>query len=658
MFTILVTNLIEVVKKMIGYFPAPYPDELLYSILARYHVRSGNTGTAATFLELFGKEKATISIYFPCYINTLIKRIANESTTWNSANCIYDHTLYTYFTSFMSKERSENIYNLMLSDTGNKLNFTSGITASSIKNMDYLRYCPCCSKEQLELYQEMYWIRLHQVPSVMVCPTHQIPLQNSTVLIGSINRNLIEANEQNCPITQTHTSYSQDLNDKFLVLARNTEWLLNNKSDVKDITWVHKQIMEHLKTLDLATIHNSVHQSKLNSKFIMFFGEECLELIQCGLNKGLTKNWLQKVVRGDGDMVYNPLYYLLLGQFLSQKTFERFLNEEVKFLPFGTGPWLCLNVAAEHYSKPVIDKINIEISTNSNKPIATFSCKCGFKYTRTGPDIDDTDKYRFGKVITYGKVWEQALRGIVSSERLSLKDIGLKLNASALTVKKYMTLLGLNYHKGLKKLKTDTPNRKAKSDFNVSLNQYRERWRSLIEKNPKLTINELRKIDNAAYTWLRRHDQRWIEEVSPEKQKPVATQSRIDWGTRDQEILQILKSKFEEMNKEDKPIRLTKTRILTMASLLDKLQHLDKLPLSKKYLDSIVEDKDQFQMRRLRWAAKKLEESGGPITRGTLLKKAVLNVNRSSLVNSEIDKLINEYYFFSTSSKENLEDEG
>ena len=41
---------------MLQYFPTPYPDELWYSILGRYHVRSGNQNSATTLRELFGAE--------------------------------------------------------------------------------------------------------------------------------------------------------------------------------------------------------------------------------------------------------------------------------------------------------------------------------------------------------------------------------------------------------------------------------------------------------------------------------------------------------------------------------------------------------------------------------------------------------------------------
>ena len=41
---------------MISFFPAPYQDEILYSILARYHLRSGNTSYFTTNEDLYNYE--------------------------------------------------------------------------------------------------------------------------------------------------------------------------------------------------------------------------------------------------------------------------------------------------------------------------------------------------------------------------------------------------------------------------------------------------------------------------------------------------------------------------------------------------------------------------------------------------------------------------
>ena len=39
---------------MLTYFPSPYPDEWWYSVLCRYHVRSGHSKYATTISELYG----------------------------------------------------------------------------------------------------------------------------------------------------------------------------------------------------------------------------------------------------------------------------------------------------------------------------------------------------------------------------------------------------------------------------------------------------------------------------------------------------------------------------------------------------------------------------------------------------------------------------
>lgn len=50
---------------MIGFFPIPYPDEILYSVFARYHARSKNRSLAATVHNLFGHENSRIVVDLP-----------------------------------------------------------------------------------------------------------------------------------------------------------------------------------------------------------------------------------------------------------------------------------------------------------------------------------------------------------------------------------------------------------------------------------------------------------------------------------------------------------------------------------------------------------------------------------------------------------------
>ena len=66
---------------MLHWFPTPYPDELLYSVLARYHVRSGNTSRKMTTEELFGKRTIIAVWDLPSNLNTFLR---NTGDYWDA----------------------------------------------------------------------------------------------------------------------------------------------------------------------------------------------------------------------------------------------------------------------------------------------------------------------------------------------------------------------------------------------------------------------------------------------------------------------------------------------------------------------------------------------------------------------------------------------
>ena len=61
---------------MLGHFPSPYPDELLYSVISRYHIRSGNESFRQTHQELFDKsELQPNKIILPNNLNFLARQL-------------------------------------------------------------------------------------------------------------------------------------------------------------------------------------------------------------------------------------------------------------------------------------------------------------------------------------------------------------------------------------------------------------------------------------------------------------------------------------------------------------------------------------------------------------------------------------------------------
>ncbi len=71
--------------------------------------------------------------------------------------------------------------------------------ASAVPLVKYFRFCSICLREDVEQYGEPYWHRVHQVAGVLVCPIHQVWLQNSTVRTQGENRHeFYAADENNC----------------------------------------------------------------------------------------------------------------------------------------------------------------------------------------------------------------------------------------------------------------------------------------------------------------------------------------------------------------------------------------------------------------------------------------------------------------------------
>src|SRR2546421_464460 len=84
--------------------------------------------------------------------------------------------------------------------------------------------------------------------------------------------------------------------------------------------------------------------------------------------------------------------------------------------------WACLNPAAEHFRAPIIQEYKLSPRLREGRPIATFSCACGFAYARGGPDSSPEDGFRIGRVASFGQVWEAELRRLWKDSSLSLSE--------------------------------------------------------------------------------------------------------------------------------------------------------------------------------------------------------------------------------------------
>lgn len=624
---------------MVSFFPILYEDELLYSAIARYHIRSGNISSKATLDELFNSKTISAIVELPANIGALIKNMPINNK-YTAEDLIYNHTMFPFYTAFLPTSRKELIYKLMKGKNGGDIYNRVGLMATSISSNKYFKFCPECIKEDKLKYGELYWHRIHQIPGITICSKHKVPLLDSKVLVHQENKHEYRcATEENTSFNlsdavEKQTALDEVINskeyfNKLCILVENVELLLNRKYNNRPTLWFRENYTNRLIEIDLANINGRVRQKELVSSFTYYYGENLLYILQSTVESDNESNWLRQIVRKHRK-TFHPLRHLLLIQFLGISLDELF-NEDVKIKPFGEAPWPCLNAGAEHYLQSVIHNLKVSYDCKRKKTVGTFSCSCGFVYSRSGPDMDKNDRYKIGRIKNFGAVWEQKLRSLVE-EKLSLRQIARELKVDPNTVDKYAEKLGMELY--WRKNNRNSFVIDIKDTNNNVKNEYRKLWLESIENNTDKSKTELRKLNSRIYTWLYRNDKEWFDKHTIKMPKRCKIESRVNWKERDKEVLTEAMDIIEIMlNCEGKPERITISKIgkkIGILSLLEK--HLDKLPLTKDYLQKHMESVEDFQKRRIKWAIDELEKEGEEVKEWKIMRKAgIKNINMFKL---------------------------
>jgi hypothetical protein len=156
---------------MYKFFPEPYKDEILYSIIGRYHYYIGNSNFRNTLEEIFNSKNVVSSIEFTSNLENLCDKFG-ENSMYNSKYFISNHTLLPYYSVFIPKMRRVKIENEIKYKDGKGLYSKLGFLAGSICAKSGIKYCPMCFKEDVMKYGEAYFHRIHQLQGVLVCPDH------------------------------------------------------------------------------------------------------------------------------------------------------------------------------------------------------------------------------------------------------------------------------------------------------------------------------------------------------------------------------------------------------------------------------------------------------------------------------------------------------
>ncbi|MEO9475065.1 MAG: TnsD family Tn7-like transposition protein [Cyclobacteriaceae bacterium] len=587
-----------------SYWSKPYPDEILYSTIARNICYLGTKGPKQLLKRLFDRTTICSTLDLPSGINHLAKHINIKDQT--AENLIDKHTLFKYYTRFIPDNRRRKVWNSMLTKSGD-IHTRCGIVTGPFPPLSTPRFCPICLNEQIELSGEPYLKLTHQIPSVNICTKHKILLNQVEFNYESINKHLFidlydyQSNLWLKKIIPFFNEETTSLTKRLESLA-----LKPLSSWPYDEPYIYN---EKIKQLGFNKGQDSLDWSKIHNEFENFFAKSTLIHFRSEVSFVNPSCWLKAILRKHRK-TFDPVRHMLIEAFL-----EYLKSNQTKPIPSQPKNYACKNPICKNYGKANTTH-EIKRDPKSNRDITYVSCSCGYIYTSSY--LKDKG-HHFIRVRTFGKEWENELLKLIN-QKLSLRAIAKRLNVDPKTIKTY-----------LKEHPSDEGRKKE-------ISSAKKEWLSLVKANKELSITQIRRIKPAVYSYLYRHDKKWLLSHKYAQAIPTNT-NRIEWEKRDRQILIKLQASYNNLKIKFPRKRRSKSLLLRLAkSEVLYNQHMIKLPKCKAFLNHYSESLQKHRKRRLVLAYKALSTKEVPVKKWILLRQAGI---RKEYIDFEIETLVN-----------------
>jgi len=361
---------------MLTYFPKPYPDEVLYSVLARLWRHLGQPDIRDFMTQLFERPYATPVFDLPGNLDVLVGQIPKR-TGLTLDRVIDELTLFPYFAAFEPAPDRERLREQMRSGHIQKLGRRSGMLTFSTGRMVQLKYCPECQKEMLAQYGELYWKREHLLPGVVVCPTHRTSLRMYRNPMRE--RYFHPASPEICPANRNQLvpdALWYEMPRLHRISQRSKALLIGEGAPATRGLAVH-YVSRLAETLGPPGKLDRARAADLITRSLGPF----FDMLPSPLRgRSGSSHWVHVVLRKYRPAVH-PLYYILLEQFMADYS---------DWAVFGDGPWECSNPVHRYDEEPPIRHVSVH--RNAMRICGIFACRCG----RTHQRIFDIEKNHLG----------------------------------------------------------------------------------------------------------------------------------------------------------------------------------------------------------------------------------------------------------------------
>ncbi|MFZ6687655.1 TnsD family Tn7-like transposition protein [Undibacterium sp. SXout11W] len=598
-------------QSRLTFFPTGFADESLFSLIARYHRLSGNIDDRDTLHELFGNHTHVVTSHLPTHLDALAS-VLPQGLDITVTDFIERHTVFPYFRPFLTASQVARCLPTMKGNSGTGLKTMMGMIASQVGGYNSYRYCLSCAEADIDNGGQAYWHRTHQLPAVLVCPTHgSVLMRLEASWVAQHRHRLFLPSDPEVVKNSKQGVLSNKETLRLLSLSRLSQKILESGLAPISATQIQQVYRDLAVNLGAISVNGRLRISEFSALIQQNLQDlpKQDELIHLFVVSEEPPAWALRLMRKIRCSIH-PLKHLILLQALNGK-FEHLAN-------WSPRPFQCIEKVDDQSASVASSESNLSQSLRTMLNQKNYSLRRCAQHLGLSVTTLRVEAERLG--ISIGKRPKKLNDSKVAALLIALEstspfeDIAEKYECS--TVSLYR-LLRMHPDVAIKRqhLIFDHERKVRRSRFSVGHTRAHAR-------------------DLPDYIWLYRHDRLWLlQAIGNSPQKSNVRNSRINWAERDAVLAEVVSRHSQMLYALEKPVRVTKSSIgCSIGNLAALEKHLAKLPLTAAMLNSQVETIEQFQCRRLQWAKLQLSARQVYVRRWQLIRLAGLKPPFSSAV--------------------------
>jgi len=470
-----------------------------------------------------------------------------------------------------------------------------GLVASRLGAKSTFRFCEKCIGDDRTAFGQAYWHRVHQLPGVWVCPAHAQALCKLDFGTVQLKRHkLFLPDDPLAELSSRQPSLAHCQMDALLRIALlSASVLLSPQADwdARSLNELHR---DNARRNGLVRDNGRIRVDGL-ANMLQNYSSAFPVAGEYAIVHRHFLDWALRLLRKSRGVAVHPIRHLLLLDCLRGA------------LPahFEDGAPNSPKTVAKNEGRHQVDQARLrEMLGQKGTSLRQAAVELGLSVTTLGVEATrlGLPVGRRPKTIT-----ENVRCHVCAALRsgLASKEVAKKNRLSQVSVYRI--------------LRMDEALAKEHADqrFKLRRNVRRERFAS-------------QEPDQANYAWLYRNDRKWLVE-----QQAIALKSEtqrkpsIDWAERDKLLAQQVAKISDAMRgATERPRWISRSALEQETGMADTIErNADKLPITHVELSVCSETREEYQLRRLYWAAGELQKSlEVPPPRWRLLRQAAIRI--------------------------------